>query len=421
MASEEIILTPAEGGVTAPAGFRAAGVAAGIRKSGRSDVALLAADVPCAAAGVFTRNKVAAAPVTLTRQAVADGTLQAVAVNAGNANACTGAQGMADAAAMAASTAQTLGIDAALVGVCSTGVIGVPLPLELVQAGVAAAALQLSAEGGAFAAEAIMTTDTFAKEAAVTVRAQGVTYTVGGMAKGSGMIKPDMATMLGFLTTDAQLTPAACDAALRMACDVSFNRVTVDGDTSTNDSVVLMASGLAGGEPIDVCDARFAPLAAAVERVATELARMIARDGEGATTLVTVNVRGAASDEDARLAAFTIAESPLVKTAVFGRDPNWGRVAMAAGRVGGPAGPGQAGDPARRHPRVRGRRRRGLRRGGRFRGDGRCGDRHRRGPAPRHGRSHRVDVRPLLRLRTYQCRVPHLNVTRQRILHRRRR
>jgi glutamate N-acetyltransferase/amino-acid N-acetyltransferase len=322
------------GGVTAPTGFRAAGAAGGIRQRERADVALLVADSPCAAAGVFTRNLVAAAPVLLSREAVADGRLQAVVVNSGNANACTGAAGLTAARATQAATAATLGLDAGLVAVSSTGVIGVELPVERVVAGMTAAAAALSADGGAAAAEAIMTTDTFAKEAAFAVRAGGPTYVVGGMAKGSGMIRPDMATMLGFVTTDAPLTAEACDALLRTVTAETFNRVTVDGDTSTNDMVLLLANGAAGGERIGPGDRRLEAVAAAATAVCFELARMIACDGEGATTLVDIVVRGAVSDEDAMLAAFTIAESPLVKTAVFGRDPNWGRVAMAVGRSG---------------------------------------------------------------------------------------
>lgn len=333
-ANPSLELTPQAGGVTAAAGFRAAGAMAGVRRTGGLDVALLVADSPCAAAGVFTRNKVVAAPVVLSREAVADGMLQAIAVNAGNANACTGAQGMTDARAMQAATAEALGIAPGLVGVASTGVIGASFPLGLVEAGISDAAVELSADGADAAAEAIMTTDTFAKQAAFSVTVDGVTFTAGGMAKGSGMIRPDMATMLAFLTTDAPLNAEACRVVLRGAVRATFERVTVDGDTSTNDSVYLLASGAAGGGPIGSDDPRLAPVAAAIEAVAAELARMIARDGEGATTLVTVTVRGAVTDEDARLAAFAISESPLVKTAVFGRDPNWGRVAMAAGKSG---------------------------------------------------------------------------------------
>jgi glutamate N-acetyltransferase/amino-acid N-acetyltransferase len=334
-ASSEHVLKRVEGGVTAATGFSASGVAAGIRKGGAGrDVALIVADRPSAAAGVFTTNKVAAAPVLVSREALGPGVLQAIVVNAGNANACTGQRGLDDARAMQAATAEALGVFPELVAVASTGVIGVPLPLALVESGISDAAAELDVRGGASAAAAIMTTDTFAKECAVQVAVGEHTWTVGGMAKGSGMIRPNMATMLGFITTDAPLTADAAEELLRAAVGRTFNRVTVDGDTSTNDMVLLMANGAAGGELMEIGDPRLVPVAEALEVVAAELARMIARDGEGATTFVEVKVAGAATDADAELAAFTIAESPLVKTAVFGRDPNWGRVAMAAGRSG---------------------------------------------------------------------------------------
>ena len=325
-------LRPVEGGVTAARGFRAAGVSAGLKAEGRRDVALILADEPAAAAAMFTRNAVVAAPVVVSREAVSGGVVQAVAINAGNANACTGVRGLADARDVAAHTASVLGIAPGLVAVASTGVIGVPLPLDMVCSGVTAAAGALEPSGGQLAAEAIMTTDTSAKQAAFRVAVGDEAYTVGGMAKGSGMIRPDMATMLAFITTDAPLSARACDTALRGAVATSFNRVTIDGDTSTNDMVLLMASRAAGGAIIEEADPSFGPVAHAVHRVCEELARMIARDGEGATTLVDVLVTGAADDADAALVAFTVAESPLVKTAVFGRDANWGRVAMAVGR-----------------------------------------------------------------------------------------
>lgn len=332
--------TSVPGGVTAARGFSASGVAAGIRNGGAGkDVALIVADRPSAAAGVFTTNKVAAAPVVVSRETLVPGVLQAIVVNAGNANACTGWRGLEDARAMQAATAEALGVFTELVAVASTGVIGVRLPLGLVESGISDAAAELDTNGGASAAEAIMTTDTFAKECAVRVVVGEHTWTVGGMAKGSGMIRPNMATMLGFITTDAPLTATAAEEVLRAAVGRTFNRVTVDGDTSTNDMVLLMANGAAGGESVEVGDPRLEPVAAALETVAAELARMIARDGEGATTFVEVTVTGAASDSDAELAAFTIAESPLVKTAVFGRDPNWGRVAMALGRSGAQVDP----------------------------------------------------------------------------------
>ncbi len=325
---------PVDGGVTAPKGFTAAAVAAGLKKSGRADVALLAASRAVPAAAVFTTNLVAAAPVVVSRKHIANGTTRAVVTNAGNANACTGARGLADAVAMTEATARALGCAAADVIVASTGVIGVPLPVDLVLPAIAEAAAALDVAAGGDAAEAIMTTDTFAKQAAVSFAAGGTVYTVGGMAKGSGMIKPNMATMLAYVTTDVPLTSEACDAALRAAVGRTFNRITVDSDTSTNDMSVLMASGEAGGDPIGPSHEAFAAVAEAVHIVCGELARMIVRDGEGATKFVEVTVRGARSESDAEAAAFAVADSPLCKTAIFGGDANWGRVAMAIGKSG---------------------------------------------------------------------------------------
>ena len=322
----------AEGGITAPAGFMAAGVSAGLKRSGRRDVALIAAGEACPTAAVFTTNRMAAPPVVLSRMHVASGLTRAIVVNAGCANACTGARGFEDARAMALAAADALGCMPEEVLVASTGVIGQPVPMELVLPGIAEAAEALDVNAGSDAAEAIMTTDTFLKEAAVTFLLDGVRCTVGGMAKGSGMIQPNMATMLAFVTTDAPLDSVACDAALRAAAARTFNRITVDSDTSTNDMCSLMASGAAGGDPITTDDVRFPAVAAAVEHVCGELARMVVRDGEGATKLIAVTVTGAASEADAEAAAFAIANSPLVKTAVFGADANWGRVAMAIGK-----------------------------------------------------------------------------------------
>lgn len=324
----------AEGGVTAPFGFMASGVSAGLKKSGRRDVALVVASESSPAASVFTTSSMAAPPVVVSREHVANGFLRAVVVNAGNANACTGESGMRDALAMADAAARAVDCDAADVLVASTGVIGVPMPMDLVLAGIAAAGEELDLNAGTDAAEAIMTTDTFLKQTAVSLDVDGVTYTIGGMAKGSGMIQPNMATMLAFVTTDAPLSPAACDAALRQSVARTFNRITVDSDTSTNDMCVLIASGAAGGRMIAPDDPRLGPVAQAVEHVCGELARMVVRDGEGATKLITVNVTGAGTETDAEVAAFSIANSPLVKTAIFGRDANWGRVAMAIGKSG---------------------------------------------------------------------------------------
>ena len=324
----------ADGGVVAPLGFLAAGVSAGLKSGGKRDLALVAAErtVPCAA--VFTTNQVVAAPVVVSRRHVAGGLARAVIINAGNANACTGLQGERDAVAMAVAVADALGCDPHEVVVSSTGVIGVPMPVDCVISAIPEAVEALDSRTGATAAEAIMTTDTFAKQTAVSFEVDGRRFTVGGMAKGSGMIAPNMATMLSVITTDAPLTSAACDAALRSAVATTFNRVTVDMDTSTNDMCVLMASGAAGGPGIEPGAAAFGFVAGAVHAVALELARMIARDGEGATKLVTVSVSRAQSVADAEKAAFAIANSPLVKTALFGNDANWGRVAGALGRSG---------------------------------------------------------------------------------------
>jgi glutamate N-acetyltransferase/amino-acid N-acetyltransferase len=333
--SDSHILTLADGGVTAPQGFVAGAVAAGLKSGGALDLALVAASAgPVPVAAVFTTNKVAAAPVIVSRKSIASGMARAIIINAGNANACTGARGVADSEMTAESIAELLGARADEIVVSSTGVIGVPLPVDRLLAALPALAIAVSPEGGTDAARAIMTTDTFAKEAAVSLLVDGHTYLVGGMAKGSGMIAPNMATMIAVITTDAPLTSEACDAALRSAVRTTFNRVTVDTDTSTNDMAALMASGAAGGAPIDAESPAFAPVSAAVHAVCEALARMIARDGEGATKLITVTVTGAATDPDAELAAFAIAGSPLVKTAIFGRDANWGRVAMAIGKSG---------------------------------------------------------------------------------------
>jgi glutamate N-acetyltransferase/amino-acid N-acetyltransferase len=325
----------AEGGVVAAEGFVCAGVHAGLKRDGHRDLALVAAEVDAVpAAAVFTTNAVAAAPVLVSREHIATGVCRAVVINAGNANACTGPDGERDARAMAESVAAHLDCDPTEVVVCSTGVIGVPLPLGVVVAGIEDAVAELDSASGDEAAEAMMTTDTFAKQTAVTLEVDGRRFTVGGMAKGSGMIAPNMATMLGVITTDAPLTSEACDEALRSAVATTFNRVTVDSDTSTNDTVVLLASGAAGGASIEAGTAAFDVVAEAVHVVSRELARMLARDGEGATKLVTVTVSGAVSEADAERAARAVADSPLVKTALFGRDANWGRVAMAAGKSG---------------------------------------------------------------------------------------
>ncbi len=323
---------PIEGGITVPRGFRAAGVACGLKHAGL-DLMLLTADRVASAAGVFTTNVVKAAPVLYSARQVRAGRAQAVVINSGVANACTGEEGMRRCVQMAADVARATGLPAELVLVCSTGVIGRQLPMEKISAGIAEAAHSLSPASGHLAARAIMTTDTRPKEAAVIVETEQGAISIGGMAKGSGMIAPNMATMLGVITTDAQIQPDLLAVALRTAVNRSFHRVTVDGDTSTNDTVLLLASGVTGIR-LEQGTEDFARFEQGLCQVATALAKAIARDGEGATKLVEVRVSGAADHAGAAAIAKTIANSPLVKTALFGNDPNWGRVLAAAGRAG---------------------------------------------------------------------------------------
>ncbi len=322
-------------GVTAPRGFRAAGVRAGIKKDGL-DLALLVADETCAAAGVFTTSRTAAPPVTLARAHLAAGGARAVIVNSGCANAATGPEGLDDARETAELTAREVGCAAGEVVVASTGVIGVRLPMDRMRSGVAAAARQLSPGGGAAAARAIMTTDTKPKEAATEVAVAGVTCGVGGMAKGAGMIAPNMATMLAFFTTDASIAPPLLRRALVSAVGESLNRITVDGDTSTNDCAVVLASGAAGAPAIEGEGPDFEAFRAALTTVARRLAEMLVADGEGATRVAEVRVEGARTGDDADRVARVVAESPLVKTALYGGDPNWGRILAATGRAGVP-------------------------------------------------------------------------------------
>jgi glutamate N-acetyltransferase/amino-acid N-acetyltransferase len=306
--------------VTAAKGFAAAGVRCGLRTTGL-DLALVRSLRPARGAAMFTANRLQAAPVTVSREHVATTEPQAIVVNSGNANAATGTQGLADARATAARTAVLLGLAPEQVLVLSTGVIGKPLALDCLLTGLDEAAAALDPEGGADAAEAILTTDTHAKEAV----ANGPGFTVGGMAKGSGMIHPNLATMLAVVTTDYSLGPGEAAAFLSPAVEESFNAISVDGECSTNDTVVLLANG-ASGAPRD--DAAFAT---ALASVCAELARQIVTDGEGATVLAEIAVSGAASAAEATAIARRIATSPLVKTALFGRDANWGRVLAAAG------------------------------------------------------------------------------------------
>jgi glutamate N-acetyltransferase/amino-acid N-acetyltransferase len=281
---------------------------------------------------MFTQSTVKGAPVIVTQQHLQNGRLQAIVVNAGCSNVATGQQGIHDAEEMASLASQVVGCPPVDIAVCSTGVIGRPLPMERIREWTPR--VELRRDGGAPLARAIMTTDTRPKAVAASVAVEGRTYTVGGIAKGSGMIHPDMATMFGFLTTDAPLAPAFTNAVLRRVVDKSFNMVSVDNDTSTSDTVLLLANGAAGGDPIDGDSAAARAFEAALEAVALHLAKEIARDGEGATKLIEVRITGAATPDEARAAARTITASPLMKAAVYGNDPNWGRVMMAIGRSG---------------------------------------------------------------------------------------
>ena len=310
--------------VTAAKGFAAAGVHCGIRKNGRRDLALVRSLVPATGAAMFTSNRFLAAPIVVSRAHLELAQPQAVVANSGVANAATGEQGVADARATAVETARMLGLEPEEVIVLSTGVIGAPLPLDKVVAGVHDAAIHLSRCGGATSAEAIMTTDTRSKESI----AHGTGFTVGGMAKGSGMIHPNLATMLAVVTTDYPLEPGEAIDFLRPAVETSFNAISVDGECSTNDTVVLLANGASGVERTPASDAEFA---LCIRKVCGELAKLIVADGEGMTVLAEISVRGATDGAEARAIAERVATSPLVKTALHGHDANWGRIAAAAG------------------------------------------------------------------------------------------
>jgi glutamate N-acetyltransferase/amino-acid N-acetyltransferase len=323
--------TEIKGGITAPKGFQAAGVQAGIKKSGKHDVAIIYSTVPASVAGVFTTNTMAAAPVAVSRLALESGMASAFVVNAGCANACTGEQGLKDAKEMAHITAELLNVPDEDVLVASTGIIGVTMPMDKVAAGIKAAVEELSENGQEKATLAIMTTDTFPKSCAYEFELGGVPVRIAGIAKGSGMIHPNMATMLAFITTDAAIAPAMLKQALSEAVGVSFNMISVDGDTSTNDMASVLANGLAGNRIIDSADADYAAFTKVLTEVCTYLAKKIVVDGEGATKFLEINVRGAVSFEDAKKAAMAISKSPLVKTAFFGQDANWGRILCAVG------------------------------------------------------------------------------------------
>jgi glutamate N-acetyltransferase/amino-acid N-acetyltransferase len=331
------------GSVTTPAGFQAAGVKAGLKRSGALDMALIVSECPAAAAAAFTSNKFAAPPVLYDEERIAAGTpIRAIIVNSGNANACTGAQGLRDVHTTAEKVAELLAIQPAEVLVSSTGRIGVPMPMPTILAGVEAAAKALSEDGGLDAASAIMTTDTVRKSLAVSLEIGGRTVHIGGMTKGAGMIAPKLirpanrkeATMLAYVTTDAAVDPGFLDACLGQSLDESFNRITIDGDTSTNDTFVVLANGRAGNPPLTAESPEAPQFIAAFNHLVGRLAKEMVLDGEGVTRFVELKVCGARNDEEARTCAETIANSALCKTAWFGADPNWGRILDAAGYAG---------------------------------------------------------------------------------------
>jgi glutamate N-acetyltransferase/amino-acid N-acetyltransferase len=325
------------GGVCAPKGFKAGGIWCGIKaKSQKRDLALIYSEKSCTTAAMFTTNRVKAACVLVSQEHVANGKLHAIIANSGNANACTGEAGLAAARRMAELAADEFAISPRDVAVASTGVIGVPLPIAAIENSIGALANSLRGDdaGHIAALEAIMTTDTRNKEVSVEIEIGGVTARIGGMVKGSGMIHPNMATMLCFLTTDVAITRELLEKSLRQAVRRSFNRVTVDGDTSTNDMVIVLANGASGATPIATENADYAVFAEALEASCIKLARAMARDGEGATKLMTVTVCGAADEQAAEVLAKSIAASSLVKTACFGADANWGRILCAMGYSG---------------------------------------------------------------------------------------
>lgn len=324
-----------DGGVTAARGYSASGVLARVKPTRtRPDIAMLVSSQTAAIAGVFTTNKIQGAHVTFCKQQLRGRKARALAINAGCANACVGPQGFKDARRMAAVVAEALGVSPKEVFVCSTGTIGIPLPMDRVESGLRQAARELSPNGGPAAANAIMTTDTHDKQCAVELIVDGKPVRIGGMAKGAGMIEPNMATMLSFITTDAAVDAGALQRCLADAVRQSYNRVSVDGDQSCNDTVLLLANGVAENRPLNERHRDWTSFVAAVNTVTLDLALQIARDGEGATRFVTVVVNHAASAGDARKASRAIANSLLVKTAWCGGDPNWGRIIDAVGYSG---------------------------------------------------------------------------------------
>ena len=328
-------MTFIEGGVCAPQGFTANGICCGIKKGrSKNDIAVIESEVPASAAAVFTKNLVKAEPVKLTKKNIANGIAQAVIANAGNANACTGDEGYRNAERTAEAAAKFLGLHPEDVIVCSTGVIGQQINIEAIEAGMEKLCDGLSKEGNVAAREAIMTTDTKYKEAAVEVDIGGKKVRIGTMAKGSGMIHINMGTMLGFITTDCAITPKMLDAALRESIELTYNCVSVDGDTSTNDTLSILANGLAGNKTIASKNADYKIFVEALNAINTAMAKKIAADGEGAEHLVECTVNGAKNDATARNLAKSVISSSLVKAAFFGKDANWGRILCAMGYSG---------------------------------------------------------------------------------------
>ena len=330
-----------DGGITAVPGILAGGVVAGIKPSGKKDLALIYSSTPARAAAVFTSNQVKGAPVLVSSEHVRGGQAQAIVASSGCANVCTGEQGVADAREMTRIVGDLLRIPAGHVLLAATGVIGIPLPMDKIRAAMPNLVKSLSPQGGKAAAEAIMTTDTHPKEAAVRVEIGGRPVTIGGIAKGVAMLEPHLATMFCFVASDAALARGALAPVLRRSVDRSFNRTTVDSDQSTSDTVAVIANGLAENTPLEAGSRGIRQFAAGLDAVMTRLARMLVRDGEGATKLVTVTVRGAANGRDALHAARAVANSPLVKTAINGQDPNWGRIMMALGKSPARIDPGK--------------------------------------------------------------------------------
>ena len=315
-------------------GFRASGVSCGLKKAGAKDLALIMSDTEAEVAGVFTKNRVKAAPVLLDMERVKKGASRGVVVNSGNANVSTGALGLSNALRMASAVEKGMGVRSGGILVASTGVIGVMPAIEKIEAGAPELIRALSADGFSDAASAIMTTDAFAKTAMASARIKGRAVTIAGIAKGAGMICPDMATMLSFIMTDANIKHPALSRALKEAVDRSFNSIAVDNDTSTNDTVLIFANGVSGGREIKAGRVEFKAFCSLLNEVTLKLAHLIVKDGEGATKFIEIDIKGAATVNDAKKAARTLAASMLVKTAFFGADPNWGRIMAALGRAG---------------------------------------------------------------------------------------